>query len=399
MTGERYPALDGVRGIAILLVMQLHFWGMPFRFEGEPVVHRFDRWAAEIVDVGWTGVELFFVLSGFLITRILLQAKGSNGYARNFYLRRTLRIFPAYYGFLLVSIFVLPRLGFLASSEAAGTLTSEQLWLWTYTLNIGFTFQETTPDISIWFVHLWSLSLEEQFYIVWPFVVLAVGRRNLAMFCVAVVVGSLGLRFALGLDAFSDVFTAAAPRQLMPAHADGLALGGLLALAAVRGTLPSFQAPIRIGGTIGALALVAIFIAKDGLPLQDRVVQTWGFAALGFLFFWLVYVGITAREATKTFSVLNVSLLRAFGRYSYVMYLVHILVGLELANLLAKAGVPFTIAGLQAPFNVLFVALASMVTLGIGWLSWTFYETRFLDLRPKFGEDKVSSFAEVTPQS
>lgn len=92
---NRLPALDGVRGLAIFMIMQYHFWGLAWGISGRPPVHAIDRWMLDIKAFGWTSVDLFFVLSGFLITRILLDSKGrAGGYFRNFYGRRFLRIFP-----------------------------------------------------------------------------------------------------------------------------------------------------------------------------------------------------------------------------------------------------------------------------------------------------------------
>src|SRR5438105_8258761 len=148
------PTLDGLRGVAILLVMLCHFLGLL-----KTGNHRLDSLLHLGFGHGWVGVNLFFVLSGFLITGILLDAKDSPRYFRNFYARRTLRIFPLYYGVLFVCFVILPL--FPASHTAEfHDLRSRQLWLWAYGTNIKVTtFGDWcfgTPWLDLG--HLWSFS-------------------------------------------------------------------------------------------------------------------------------------------------------------------------------------------------------------------------------------------------
>ncbi|HLL88149.1 MAG TPA: acyltransferase, partial [Tepidisphaeraceae bacterium] len=179
-----YPALDGLRGLAILLVMVSHYvappagggrWGLVFR---------------RAADAGWVGVDLFFALSGFLITGILLDAKGKPGFFRNFFARRTLRVFPLYYGVLFVVCVLLPALGLLKLG-----VPLSQRWLWLYATNLfpllrsadgaGFFFPNSW---DLQFGHFWSLAVEEHFYLAWPLVVYALGRRPLMVTCAALMV-------------------------------------------------------------------------------------------------------------------------------------------------------------------------------------------------------------------
>jgi len=152
------PALDGLRGIAILLVLAHGFDVIQTR--GGPG-HDVDL----VLDVGWIGVQLFFVLSGFLITGILLDTRSSPHYFRKFWVRRALRIFPLYYGVLLV----------------AALFGHGSIYLWTYTNNFATAFGHGDPT----FPHFWSLAVEEQFYLLWPLVVWLVARRGVVALSVA----------------------------------------------------------------------------------------------------------------------------------------------------------------------------------------------------------------------
>ncbi|HEX6407837.1 MAG TPA: acyltransferase, partial [Gemmatimonadales bacterium] len=121
------PALDGLRGVAILLVMGYHILET---FPGGPEVPDL---VTRLASVGWIGVDLFFVLSGFLITGILYDTKGSPGFFRNFYIRRVLRIFPLYYGFLALFCLILPALG--PNDAAIVELHRACPWYWSYLAN------------------------------------------------------------------------------------------------------------------------------------------------------------------------------------------------------------------------------------------------------------------------
>ena len=160
---SRLPCLDGIRAVAAMMVMVFHFVG----HHGEP------RAIVQASVIGQTGVDLFFVLSGFLITRILLASRQSEHYFRSFYARRTLRIFPLYFGFLAIYFFLLPLL-FGEPIPPAPT----QLWSWFYLENVPQTFvslRTSGPG------HFWSLAVEEHFYLIWPLLVFSLSRRGFGM--------------------------------------------------------------------------------------------------------------------------------------------------------------------------------------------------------------------------
>jgi peptidoglycan/LPS O-acetylase OafA/YrhL len=167
------PALDGLRGIAILLVIP----------HNADIFSQSAPWLwpiALVAHAGWIGVQLFFVLSGFLITRNLLDTRRDANYLRSFYVRRALRIFPLYFLTLFVGLVVLPHV--VQFSPGALASHHNQVWLWTFLSNWAQPYGLEVSGFS----HFWSLAVEEQFYLVWPFVVLfAAGTR---LFWVSVVV-------------------------------------------------------------------------------------------------------------------------------------------------------------------------------------------------------------------
>ncbi len=163
---KRIPVLDGVRGIAIAMVMLYHFNGLyhvHFRAEGASLP-LLDELVSKTLGAGWAGVDLFFVLSGFLITGILYDAKGpARRFFGSFYARRALRIFPAYYGFLALLLIALPLLG---EPDAARAITSSLPWYGSYMTNIREAIDPGLRADFLFAGHIWSLSIEEQFYLV-----------------------------------------------------------------------------------------------------------------------------------------------------------------------------------------------------------------------------------------
>ena len=187
-------ALDGLRGMAILGVILFHaaVEYAPSTLSGKAL--------GAVFNVGWGGVDLFFVLSGFLITGILLETRGTAGFFRNFYARRTLRIFPLYYGVLFVIFVVLPHYRPF-DTPGLQTIARNQGWFWTYLTNFGFIVHGSVFGNSDWLLlnHFWSLAVEEQFYLVWPLLVYLLSGRSLRVICVFLFVEALFLRSGLAV--------------------------------------------------------------------------------------------------------------------------------------------------------------------------------------------------------
>lgn len=384
---DRLLPIDGLRGIAVLLVMQYHFWGLPFGlFNREPTL-AIDRHVADVVQVGWAGVDLFFVLSGFLITGILLDVKGRGGYFRTFYARRGLRIIPPYYAFLIFAMFIIPLVPAwddgLAVVAEPERLRDAQIWFWAFALNIYVGFDAFSGDYPFVYSHFWTLAVEEQFYLVWPFVVLAVRRADLAWACLVAVVGAFLFRIALTEGAWDSIFTKNAI-SLMPAKMDALALGAFVAVAVREGYLARLAtyAPFAIGAA--AVALIALYARNSGLHQPDIETIQFGYIAFGMLFASIVVLALTARAGSPFHAVLTTPVLLSVGKYSYMMYIVHTLVGWELSRQVAVNDWWRTVAESQIPFNIIFSAVATAICYAIAWVSWRVFEGPVLSLKRHF---------------
>jgi peptidoglycan/LPS O-acetylase OafA/YrhL len=240
-------ALDGLRGIAILLVLLRHVG------EDGPA-RRAGGLVSAALQSGWLGVDVFFVLSGFLITGILLDARGDaarppDGYFLHFYARRALRIFPAYYVFLAIVLLI-----------GQPQMPHGTWWYWTYLSNVMIA-RYGWPN-AVWDTgHLWSLAIEEQFYLVWPAIIAWTPRRRLPTVCLCVILSAFTLRAVLIHQG-----AALAGYVLTPARADTLALGALLAVALRSGPRVR-NAVARAAPAIGwtALGVLAVLFVRHGL--------------------------------------------------------------------------------------------------------------------------------------
>jgi peptidoglycan/LPS O-acetylase OafA/YrhL len=368
--------LDGVRGIAILLVLITHFG-----VYGHESVGWFGKALHTVVDFGWSGVDLFLVLSGFLITGILIEAKGSPGYFRNFYMRRVLRILPLYYVSVGIYFYLLmPALRILAPGRASIVSAvhhpaSEQLWYFLHLSNWRIGRQITFNGID----HFWSLAIEEQFYLLWPLIVLALSRRGLGRFCAALVLVPLALRNLPSVQAIHVVnphwVYCATPFRL-----DALALGAALAIL-VRDD--RFRRTWRVwtGGALTAgVALIAAAFVRSGSASFESVPM----ASLGFTGAALGYASLVAfaalRPDTRAAAFLRSPALVELGRLSYGIYVAHRPLSILAPGL--QAGLARHIGGVPASLAIILTGGA--VSYGIAVVSWRFIERPFLRLKDRF---------------
>jgi peptidoglycan/LPS O-acetylase OafA/YrhL len=369
---DRIPALDGLRGVAILVVMVFHFCQ---RFPQRP---RGDAGAAlffEVAAIGWCGVDLFFVLSGFLITGILWDTRQGSHYFRSFYARRFLRIFPLYYAVVLVMV-LLPS--FLAPPQAAviAPVRHHQPWYWTYTTNVLLAVHGRYTVMPRAAQPMWSLAVEEQFYLLWPLVVWRLKRTTLMRVCVVSMLASLAFRVLGASYGVSRTITYAS----LPARADVLLAGAFVALW-LRGPIDWSRAlrTARIVAAMAAGSLVAIAVVRGDLRPEAPVVYTAGFTAFAILF--AACVALAARPGRR--GMLAGPILGLAGTYSYAMYLFHVPVD----EVLHRSGATAALAArLPGPVWLALaqIAVGGLVTTALAVASWHLYEKHFLRLKRLF---------------
>jgi peptidoglycan/LPS O-acetylase OafA/YrhL len=346
---SHYPALDGLRGVAILLVV---------------LYHNFDFIRQSFF--GWLGVDLFFVLSGFLITSILLQELDQPKFLQNFYMRRVLRIFPLYYLCLIIFLILFPLLGWF--EKELSFFIEHQWWLWTYLQNWLYSFHLT--DDARMLTHLWSLAVEEQFYLIWPFVILLVKkpvRLFWIMFFVLLLV--MTARSVIWFQHISDLnyttlytFT----------RIDGICIGSMIAL------LMKFR-PQLIGKNIGLIALVLAALNftfyflnqadRNGYPFFAFV----GYTTFCAMFGLLVYEVVTNGQSFAS-RVLSIQPLRFFGKISYGFYIFHWPIYLMSRQYLYE----------ETGSRLLTALLATVAALLVSVLSYYYFERYFLRLKGRY---------------
>jgi peptidoglycan/LPS O-acetylase OafA/YrhL len=382
--GTHIPALDGLRGLAILLVMFSHF----ILYGGFEPMRLLDRIPSKIGLAGWVGVDLFFVLSGFLITGILFDTKQNQRFFRNFYMRRTLRIFPLYYGVLIFVFLILPK--FVPISNNYQSLLNDQGWYWSYLTNISIALNGWPASYA--FGHFWSLAVEEQFYLIWPIIIYLFSRRTLLKICVFTIVGSLIFRVILALTGhalIAYVFT--------PARMDTLATGAFLALA-IRGSEIDLLKLARwawpVAGFSGAVILI-YSLWKGRLAYGDMEVYTAGFSFLALLFGAILLISITVPSETSLGKFFNHPTLRFFGRYSYALYVFHHPISIYLPHYGFSIQTLPTVMNSQIPALLLFSMVAGLLSIMLALLSWHLFEARFLSMKRYFEYASTKSEAEI----
>jgi peptidoglycan/LPS O-acetylase OafA/YrhL len=364
------PGLDGVRGVAILMVMAIHFVGDSAAYTTA------QRLVVKTASFGLLGVDLFFVLSGLLITGLLLDAKSRPHYFRNFYARRTLRIFPLYYVVLAVLLLVLPRV--MVVPAGLQQARAHQAWLWTYTGNF-YTAAKSSWSALTYMSHFWSLAIEEHFYLLWPMVVFVLRREALERACVGVIVVGLALRIALALGGMSELSISV----LTPCRVDTLCVGGLVAAVARRPGGAEMLAA-RCGRAAGVLAGILVALsawcatAKLGLPVLHQLRNTL------YAFFFGAFSLLSVRPVPGVVGrLLRSRLLTFFGKYSYGLYVYHGVLNWHLGTVGFESR-------LDAALGDHAIAMVAHATIGVGAstavavLSYHLLEKRFLALKRHF---------------
>jgi peptidoglycan/LPS O-acetylase OafA/YrhL len=369
------PELDGLRALAIMLVVIFHTRTIAHTAAGAGGAY------LKLAEVGWVGVDLFFVLSGYLITGILIDTAGRPGYFRSFYIRRVLRIFPLYYAALAVYAIGYHVLGIQRLVPAS---TGAEVAHWFYVQNwLPLFGVEWTRPLA----HFWSLGVEEQFYLCWPALVLVFARRNrVAQLCLWTIAFALVMRVV-----FWWVGVAEAGNFATVTKMDTLAIGGYLAglqrgsayglrLTAYKDLRPAFT--IAFVASAAAIVAVALWGGSFFRPTNDHIFL-FGLFPVATLFGSTLGLTLDARDSSGWIRFLRTRPMLSIGKVSYGIYIVHWPLVLLLQPLWPTLG-GFWIQ--QATF-LAGVALASYALAAI---SYYLYERRFLDLKDRLAPRQVT---------
>ena len=363
LTG-RIPELDGFRAIAVWMVLLAHLtggWPLPNgALDGLPAPLLF------IISKGWLGVDLFFVLSGLLITGILLDSKKKPLYFRTFYGRRFLRIIPLY--------FVVIAVCFAAYRQPTGYF----LLSFCFLANFASAFGVGTPHGPGVF---WSLAVEEHFYLAWPIMVRFLSRRHLTVVCLVIFCGSAVLRgvaVAHGMDPEMDIY----PRSWF--RFDGLALGALLAVF-VRSPSSSRGTSLRLAGL---MLLLSLLIVAAGAPFGVLGTRTVGSTALRYTHMQLLFgsgiLTALALSGSRLTAFLRMPFMRVSSDLSYCIYLIHLSIG-DGYHWLLRA-LKIDVAALFGPQGALLAQFLTVLgmTFGLAFLSKKYLEDPCLRLKRYF---------------
>jgi peptidoglycan/LPS O-acetylase OafA/YrhL len=364
------PVLDGVRGIAILAVLLFHF------ITPENRVGLVNSTVSWVFAYGALGVDLFFVLSGFLITGILYDARLDEHYFRNFYMRRLLRIFPLYYGVLAIIFLVLPIFPELRGSELSG-LREHQAWAWLYAVNVYLAIHDGW--VLSYIEHFWSLAVEEQFYLIWPLAVwlLAAKPRVFLTFSFLVAAASFMGRIVASVAGAGPVVL----EVLTPFQLDALAIGGFFAVYLRQ---PGGEAGARrlvVPLALAGLALLVIQLGGRHSTARGNALESLRGGAFHLLLVALLLKGLLGTPSCGLSRFLLSRPLAFLGKYSYGLYVYHHFLSYYFSShrtelmLAARLGCSYMTA------LVLQAAAGMAVSIVLAWLSYEYFEKHFLRLK------------------
>lgn len=352
-TGNYYPGIDGLRGLAIILVL---------------IFHNFIY--LEITWYGQFGVDLFFVISGFLITEILLKSISSKRYFTNFYGRRLLRIFPIYYLCLVLIFFILPD-QILVDANLKVSWTN-QWWFWTYLQNWFFATQSISAG-AVPIMHFWTLAIEEQFYLLWPLLIFLIRNlKKLLVICIVILLTINAIRFFTwfyfmeNIDQSSFIIT----------RCDGILAGSALAFLKQGG---QFQKSFLLKKTSIILILLnGIYLLLGPVfDLWPNYLIIAGYTSISIFCTWILYLTISNPRSMFQKTLLT-SPLKFFGKYSYGIYVFHFPIMFLLHPTTEKWLWP--LFGNRIPESLLLICIEVIVAV----IVYHLYEKHFLKLKKFF---------------
>jgi len=353
-TRSYYPSIDGLRGIAILLVICCSNFDFVPYFE-----------------FGWIGVDLFFVLCGFLITDILLRTGESKNFLRNFYIRRLLKILPLYYGVLLFYFLFASFLQNLAVQYQY--YHAHQRFMWLHLQN-WLCIIHIRPAGSMMLNHLWSLSILEQFYLIWPIIILIIrNTRLLARIAILIIIACVLTRlysWSIYGDGLTNFYL-----QYMT-RIDGLCIGSLVAIWRFQSYEESKKKVFRLGLIVFGAQLILLVLSKIAGPFPHFTFVGYTCIATGFGI--AVFYAIGNRNTLSRLLLEN-TVIKFIGKISYGLYVFHwpILTLFKIYLLKQLIGRGYTASLAYITIS----SIALLVTLVISILSYYFFEKKILALK------------------
>ncbi|NVB82475.1 MAG: acyltransferase family protein [Kofleriaceae bacterium] len=363
LTSGFIAELDGLRGIAILMVMVHRFWPRTGIGVG-----------ADVAGAGWIGVDLFFVISGFLITGILLDTKGEPGYFRNFYARRMLRIFPLYYLFVVGVL-----LAFSGNPEFRDHAGSP-FW---YLFHLGNIPEGILgKDVPYFLAPTWSLAIEEQFYLTFPLLVWFLNRQRLTLLLVGMIAFAPVIRM---ITTFEFPEHERVQYLFTLCRIDTLAVGCLLAILVRSIDVEKWRVPLQFAAMM-ALPSIIILAVASGLERTSPFDRVFGYSIVAVGCACIVAIVVLSR-GSRSLALLRLPPLQYFGKLCFGLYLLH-----RPADTLVRAVAARV--GIQRDLWLLVPKIC--VALALATISWQLFEKRFLRLKDWFVTDRHPNAAAAT---
>lgn len=346
-SSEHLPALDGLRGLAILLVILFHtFHFMP----------------------GWCGVDLFFVLSGFLITGQLIESKHHINYFKSFWIKRFLRIFPLYY--LVLAIILIPKNFFNIH-----TVSFSSWSYWFYLQNWEYVYMSAFPDGKDTLNHFWSLAIEEQFYFVFPILIKYIPNKNLPWILISLIISAICFRYYYFNNENIGYYVATISRM------DALSIGALIAII-IRENKSLLAKWTHYFFYHSLIYIVLAITINADVHFTNPLIAKFGLTAYALLFGCLLIYSLCPSPKSYFKKFLLNDILRYIGKISYGLYVFHWILYVFIKAPLEES--IYNILHLSILSKIIVSLLVLLLSIILSHLSYHYFEKKIMNLKPFF---------------